>query len=202
MKKFKKIFYLVISVCVCAVLVFASGCSTPPLTGNLFDEEVLKRARIPFLSKPENPIDESYTLYEDSYSYTCYSDVYDYLFRYAEEQFNKFISAGLTTAYCSEYVNTGDLLYIGERYFLLRTSSSFDDYETTYSLGLKYRIYYSTEKTSDLKMVEGYGLKIIPYYLTFYIESEPAENGLFRLIIALGGEKLMKKYNRYYIVND
>lgn len=202
MKKFKKIFYSVISVCVCAVLVFASGCSTPPLTGNLFDEEVLKRARIPFLSKPENPIDESYTLYEDSYSYTCYSDDYDYLFRYAEEQFNKFISAGYTTAYCSKYVNTGDLLYIGERYYLLRTSSSFDDYETTYSKGLRYHIYYSTEKLTDLKEEKGYGLKIIPYYLIFYIETEPAENGLFRLMIGLGGEKLIRRYHRYYIVND
>ena len=198
MKKFKKIFYLVISVCVCAVLVFASGCSSPPLTGNLFDEKVLERAQIPFLLKPENPINETFGVDNRYYTYDCYSYSYEDLMNYAEEQFNKIVSAGHSTAYFVKLINTGDLLTVGETYILLKESIDFDNFRIDYEELSWHEIYYSTEKLTELTDTEGRGLKFDCYYISFGVKTKPNENGLYHLHIGLG----TNKNTDYYILTD
>ena len=201
MKKFKKILYSAISVCVCAVLVFASGCSTPPLTGNLFDEKVLEKAKIPFLTKPENPIEETYKIAGEAYYYACYSDDLDYLFEYTEEQFNQIISAGYTTACFDELIDTGDMITIGETYFLLNYSSTYIDFERKYEKAKSYSIYYSTDKLYELDKYEGRGFIFYPNQLTFTIYHNADEQGYFKLTIHLGGKSFIDK-SKYYINCD
>ena len=152
------------------------------LSGDFFDEEVMKAIELEWLQKPENVQGERYYSLPYKVEYTCYfssieeaKDYIAYLFESFKEK-NFFL--GDTVGY-ERYT----VMFEGT-YEMVQLSENLDDFFGQNKTHYVFWGYYTTTEKQWVKKIEKYAMPK-PKRLTVFIEKTENEDGLYQFVMAV-----------------
>lgn len=170
------------------------------LTGNFFDEAVLKRCEISFLQKPENVTNEVFS--NDGYSYyeySCEIESFSDFENYAKSILQGLIDNDYTFGY---YVDSleGDPI-LTSHYTYLKIYPSLDIIDYSDYEGTHYRFFYTPQKYYELK--EEFGGRLMGHReIRLKISYEPNATGRYKVEMTMYGGNSKSKWGAYIFEKD
>lgn len=154
------------------------------LSGNIFDEPLMKKVDLAFLQKPENGADESFSAKQYYVSYSAYYS--------SEEVFSNYVQAAFDSMKADGYLlcvsigwSGNDRLFSSDDYMFAKQSETLSDFEEKFSGNDKqYAFCYTLDGTAKNRRVDGKKQVKNAKILTISLDQDLAR-GDYKIVISI-----------------